>query len=190
MQELSPNHPDLLAPPTRTQPPKQQFKSSWSKPPNGIIKINTDASFSPNSGVAALAMVGRNSNGELCFGKTWCDMALTPLMAEADALLKAVHFAEDNGIQDAIFESDNQVLISSIQQPFKPLPWEARSLIIRIRQSNVRNPGFCFSFVPRTGNQVADWVARSSLHGQCPSYWAHCPPNILLHLLCKDVNNN
>ncbi|GKU88221.1 hypothetical protein SLEP1_g2511 [Rubroshorea leprosula] len=176
LQELSLDHQDLLESPSRSQPPAQQCKSSWSRPPCGIIKVNVDASFSPNSEVAALAMVECNSNGEISFGRTWCYSASTPLSVEVAALLKAVRFAEDKGFQDIIFESDNQVLISSIQQSSKPLPWEAQSLIISIRQSCISNPGFKFNFVPRLCNQVADWVACTSLSGQCPSYWAHCPP--------------
>ncbi|GKV49235.1 hypothetical protein SLEP1_g55998 [Rubroshorea leprosula] len=130
-------------------------------------------------------MVGRDSNDEIYFGRTWRYSASTPLSAEAAAFLRAVRFAEDKGFQDIIFEPDNQVLISSIQQSSMPQPREAQTLIMSIRQSCVINPGFRFNFVPRSGNQVADWVARTSLSGQCPSYWAHCPPNILLNLLFK-----
>ncbi|GKV49294.1 hypothetical protein SLEP1_g56051 [Rubroshorea leprosula] len=187
-KELSLDHQDLLESPSRPQPPAQLYKSSWSRPPCGIIKVNVDASFSPNSGVAALTMVGRNSNGKISFRRAWRYLTSTPLSAKAATLLKAVRFAEDKGFQDIIFESDNQVLISSIQQSSKPLPWEAQSLIMSIRQSCISNPGFKFNFVPRSGNQVADWVARASLSGQCPLYWAHCPPNILRNLLCRDVH--
>ncbi|GKU86545.1 hypothetical protein SLEP1_g1057 [Rubroshorea leprosula] len=173
--------------PSRPRPTTQQSQSSWSKPPHGTLKINVDASFSPNTGFATLAMVGRDSNGAMCFGKTWNCMALSPLMAETAALFKAIHFVENRGIHQAIFESDNQVLISSLQQSLRPLPWEAKTLIMHIRHLCVCHPGYSFVFVHRNGNRVADWIAHSSRTGQCPSYWAHRPPNILLKLLLDDV---
>ncbi|GLT61404.1 hypothetical protein SLA2020_341140 [Shorea laevis] len=182
------NSMDLLASPSKTCTVNKKHHPSWSRPPQGTLKVNVDASFSPNLGSAALAMVGRDSNGELCFGKTWFCMALSPLMAEAAALLKAVRYVIDIGIHEVIFESDNQVLISCLQQDHKSCPWEAKSIIMSIKHSSYCHPGFSFNFIPREGNRVADWIARSSLHGQCPSYWAHRPPNILLLLLSEDVN--
>ncbi|GLT81502.1 hypothetical protein SLA2020_528840 [Shorea laevis] len=188
IQEYStPNSSDLLGSPSRFRPIKKQNHSSCSRPPLGIFKVNTDASFSPNLGIAALAMVGRNSNGDICFRKTWIYMLLSPLTAGAAALLKAVRFVEDMGLHDVIFESDNQVLVSCIQQSTKPVPWEAKFLM-SIRQSCICHPDFRFTFVSRDGNRVADWVAHSSLRGRCPSYWAHRPPNILLTLFLEDVN--
>ncbi|GKV41271.1 hypothetical protein SLEP1_g48827 [Rubroshorea leprosula] len=49
-------------------------------------------------------MVGRNSNGEVFFGKTWLCMAISPLMAEAVALLKAVQFVGNMGVHNVKFE--------------------------------------------------------------------------------------
>ncbi|GLT34775.1 hypothetical protein SLA2020_092720 [Shorea laevis] len=180
---------DVLAAPSRPQPTITQNQSTWSRPPIGTYKINTDASFTPNSGAAALALVARDASGDICFGKTWSCMASTPLMAEAAAILKAVKLVEDMGLQEVIFESDNQTLISCIQQPTKPVPWEVNSSLLYIRQSCSTHPGFRFSYVSRDGNRVADWVARAVLQGRCPSYWAHRPPNILLNLLREDVNS-
>ncbi|GLT81408.1 hypothetical protein SLA2020_527970 [Shorea laevis] len=159
---------DLLASSSKPQTNGKKSLSSWSRPPLGTLKVNVDASFSPNLGSTALAMVGCNSNGDFCFGKTWFCMALSPLMAEATTLLKAVKYVIDRGLQDVIFKSDNQVLVSCLRQNSTPCPWDAKSLIMNIRQACIGYPNFRFMFVPREGNQVADWVARSSLHGQCP----------------------
>ncbi|GLU16601.1 hypothetical protein SLE2022_330280 [Rubroshorea leprosula] len=115
-------------------------------------------------------MVGRNLNGDFCFGKTWFCMALSPLMVEATAPFKAIRYVIDKGLHDVIFESNNKVLVSCLQQNNKPCPWDAKSLIMGERQSCIGYPNFRFMFIPREGNQITDWIARSSLHGQCPSY--------------------
>ncbi|GLU06020.1 hypothetical protein SLE2022_230870 [Rubroshorea leprosula] len=59
---------DLLIPPARSPPLERQRQSSWTRPPQGIYKVNVDAAFSSSSGATALAMVGHNSKGEICFG--------------------------------------------------------------------------------------------------------------------------
>ncbi|GLT36788.1 hypothetical protein SLA2020_111440 [Shorea laevis] len=177
---------DPLIPPTRSQPTEKQGQSSWSRPPQGIYKVNVDAAFSSSSGEAALAMVGRNSKGEIYFGNIWLCSALSPLMAEALVLFKAIKVVANMGIQYAFFESDNQILISCLKQHDKPIPWEAKTLILSCRQLWKDHPEFMFSFVPREANKVADWVAKTALKGQCPLYWAHKPPNMLLFLLSMD----
>ncbi|GKV31652.1 hypothetical protein SLEP1_g40324 [Rubroshorea leprosula] len=177
---------DLLTPPSRVRATGKQQPSAWSKPPLGFIKVNVDASFSPKSGSAVLAMVGRNCQGEFCFGKSGFYMALSPLMVEAATLHKATQFVEDKGVQNVIFETDNQELIACLLQPDKPSPWEVKTLILSIKRVSRSHPNFMFSFVSREGNRVADWVAWQSLKGQCPVFWENIPPNELLPLLYQD----
>ncbi|GLT35678.1 hypothetical protein SLA2020_101090 [Shorea laevis] len=177
---------DLLNSPKKAAV-RTQVKSCWTRPPPEFMKINVDASYVSNCDLAALAMVGRNFDGELLIGRTWRCSASSPLMAEASALLKAIQYATDMGLNYVIFESDNEALISYAQEAFKPSPWEISSIIRSIRGLSSSKPSYSFSFVPREGNRVADWVARATARGQCPYYWAHCPPNILLSLLFQDT---
>ncbi|GLT45911.1 hypothetical protein SLA2020_197070 [Shorea laevis] len=102
---------DLLTPPVCTTQRKQAI-SRWTSPPPGFIKINVDASYFSNSGRTALAMVGRDPNGQIVMGSTWFCLALSPLMAEATALLKAIQTADDLGLDHVIFESDNEALLT------------------------------------------------------------------------------
>ncbi|GKU90131.1 hypothetical protein SLEP1_g4171 [Rubroshorea leprosula] len=176
---------DLLNPPKKTMV-RKQIHSCWTRPPPNFMKINVAASYASKSGLAALAMVGRNSNGELLVGRTWRCSASSPLMAEATVLLRAIQSAVDMGLNYVIFESDNEALISCAQGASKPSPWEISSIIHNIRGLSSSKPSYSFSFVPREGNRVADWVACATIREQCPYYWAHCPPNILMTLLLKD----
>ncbi|GLU20287.1 hypothetical protein SLE2022_364950 [Rubroshorea leprosula] len=184
-----PTTKDLLVPPPKPRAPDKPQQSSWSRPPQDFIKINVDATYVPDSGSAALAMIARNSNGQICFGNSWLCVALSPLMAEALAMLRAIKSAINRGLHAVIFESDNQALISYIQQHEKLLPWEVKPVIMNISQACSCHPDFLFNYVPRKGNRVADWVAKSSLKGKCPWYWAHRPPNLLSFLLLVDSMN-
>ncbi|GKV46733.1 hypothetical protein SLEP1_g53708 [Rubroshorea leprosula] len=177
---------DLLMPPKQTMQ-RKHVTSAWLRPPPGFLKFNVDASFMPNSGLTALTMVGRDSYGKILTGRTWLCSTASSLMAEANALLRAVQSAADMGLDQVIFESDNETLISYAQHANQPLPWEIHSIIHNIRSFCSSRPNFSFSFIPRAGNRVADWIARSTLKGQCPFYWAHCPPDILLQLLLTDA---
>ncbi|GLT82827.1 hypothetical protein SLE2022_011630 [Rubroshorea leprosula] len=165
---------DLLVPPKQIMM-RKQVTFVWARPPPGFLKINVDASFMSNSGMAALAMVSRDSYGKLLVGRTWICSAISPLMAEVNALLKAVQSAVDMGLDRVIFESDNETLISDAQQDSQPPPWEINSIIHNIRSFCTSRPNFSFSFVPREGNRVANWVARSALKGQFPYYWVIAP---------------
>ncbi|GKV17774.1 hypothetical protein SLEP1_g28235 [Rubroshorea leprosula] len=84
----SPNKMHLLASPSKSWIVGKKNLSSWSKPLQGTLKVNVDASFSQNLGSTTLAM----AMGNFGFGKTWFCMALSPLMAKGTALLKAVRF--------------------------------------------------------------------------------------------------
>ncbi|GKV39420.1 hypothetical protein SLEP1_g47185 [Rubroshorea leprosula] len=97
--------------PSRSRADGKQQQSSWVRPPTGFLKVNVDASFSPQTGCAALAMVGRNFKGEIYVGESWLAMASSPLMAEAVALCKAAKYMESMGAQNVLFESDNQNFI-------------------------------------------------------------------------------
>ncbi|GKV19300.1 hypothetical protein SLEP1_g29582 [Rubroshorea leprosula] len=177
---------NLLLTPSKARDNGKQQQSSWVRPPMGFLKVNVDASFSSQTGWAALAMVGRDFKGEIRFGEFWLSMALSPLMAEAVALCKAAKYMENRGAQNVLFESDNQALITFLLQPAKPIPWEIKSIILSLREISHRHPNFMFSFIPRKDNKVADWVAKQSLKGQCPFFWAHRPPNVLFSLLVQD----
>ncbi|GKV39936.1 hypothetical protein SLEP1_g47630 [Rubroshorea leprosula] len=176
----------LLVSPSRSRAQGKQQQPSWVKPLMGFLKVNVDTSYSSQTGSATFAMVARNFKGEICFGNSWLSVALSPIMAEAAALYKAVQYVESLGTNNVFFESDNQALIAHLLQPDKPLPWEISLLILSIRQITHRHRDFLFSYVPRRGNKVADWVAKQSLKGQCPFFWAHRPPNVMLSLLIQD----
>ncbi|GLU13484.1 hypothetical protein SLE2022_301180 [Rubroshorea leprosula] len=166
-------HTHLLVSPSRSRDQGKQQQPSWVKPPLGFLKVNVDASYSSQTGSAAFAMVARNFKGEICFGNSWLSVALSPLMAEAAALYKAVQYVESLGTHNVFFESDNQALIAHLLQPDKPLPWEIRSLILSIRQIAHRHSDFLFSYVPRRGNKVADWVAKQSLKKGNVPFFGH-----------------
>ncbi|GLU00931.1 hypothetical protein SLE2022_182650 [Rubroshorea leprosula] len=148
---------DLLEPPAKPRSIGKQRHSYWSRPPQGIIKVNVDAAFSPSLGSAALAMVGHNSKGEICFGNVWLCMALSPVMAEALVLFKATKLVANMGIQHVIFKSDNQALISCLKHSDKLVPWDAKTVLLCSRQLSKDHLGFMFSFVSREGNKVVDW---------------------------------
>jgi hypothetical protein len=69
-----------------------QIAPAWKPPPEGFIKINTDASFIPESGVGSAGMVRRDHLGS---GHLICSLSDEKLHraeeAEVEVILQGVH---------------------------------------------------------------------------------------------------
>jgi hypothetical protein len=61
-------------------------KSQWKTPPLGWVKLNTDASCSPDAGMVSTRIVVRDSNGRvLLTAWNWLRHCASPEEAEAEA---------------------------------------------------------------------------------------------------------
>lgn len=89
---------------------------SWSKPPMGFVKINSDAAFFGNSTVASFGMCLRNDQGAFLGAKT---ERMCPLVqvheGEALGVLKALRWAVELGLLNVVFELDSELVVDSIQ---------------------------------------------------------------------------
>ncbi|KAK2363143.1 hypothetical protein QL285_088153 [Trifolium repens] len=88
--------------------------TQWIKPMVGTIKKNCDANLS-RSGRWGQGATCRDSDGFFVAAATWeTPGSDDPTLAEANAVYKAVHLAFDYCFQDVIIESDNETIISLI----------------------------------------------------------------------------
>ena len=94
-------------------------QATWSAPPDGIFKFNSDADFSSDTNTAAMAILVRDNRGLLCEGYWFIRPASLALMGEATALLDNVAFLRDRGLHAVIFESDSNQLVDEINQEDK-----------------------------------------------------------------------
>lgn len=79
----------------------------WKRPPLGFIKCNFDAGFDSNTNIATGGWVIRDNDGRArSWGATRTHTAISPLEAEAQALLVAMHQTWIRGFHSIIFEGD------------------------------------------------------------------------------------
>ncbi|KAL4377090.1 hypothetical protein GQ457_02G030170 [Hibiscus cannabinus] len=157
-------------------------RPSWTPPQQGHFKVACDAAFDKHTGKAAAAAVARDSSGRIVAGDSDCFFASSASTAEALAIRLGVTLALSVGLDNVIVESDCKEviyrLISGVQSA-----WESAAVEEDIL-SRISSLSTCsFSFVPRSCNRVADWVAKNISRGLCPRNWVSNPPPELETLL-------
>ena len=91
---------------------------SWSPPPPSWIKINTDAALS--SSKVSLAVLARDHNGVPINAWARISKNLSPIQAEAEALLWAVKLAKSESWYHIIFEGDAKGVFDSLTSKKAP----------------------------------------------------------------------
>lgn len=167
-----------------SQNPPCVFGKDWRPPPKGVLKINTDSSFSLSKNRAHAGIIIRNEEGEVVSGLTKVFPATSPLSAEALSLREALLFAIAMGIQKAIVESDCLDLIKGCRREIKK--GEIFGLLSDILCIKTQFQQIGFTWTPREGNQVAHHVASLASRDCLPSNWVLNQPASLSVLIQKE----
>ncbi|PPE00461.1 hypothetical protein GOBAR_DD02511 [Gossypium barbadense] len=160
-------------------------KEIWRPPDDGFIKINFDASFVQDKGLAITAVLARNHKGEVVGAETYLlnDVA-DPFVAEARASSVMV-FAHTMGFQRLVVEGDALSVIKNISngEAGKSI---IRPIIYHIQQLARIFEEITYTFVPREGNEAAHVLAiEGRRKGDCRN-WASDVPDLVLTAVRKD----
>ncbi|KAL2940334.1 hypothetical protein RDABS01_007177 [Bienertia sinuspersici] len=132
---------------------------NWQPPPNGVIKINADATVSDN-GWVGLGVVARNTKGEVLFAATRRSKARwVPAVAEAKAMVMAVKLGRRFGCEHVTFETDCQEIASRLSKGVS-LSTELDLILGDIMSLCAGFRTLTWSHVSREGNFVAHHLAR------------------------------
>ncbi|KAK3229592.1 hypothetical protein Dsin_001473 [Dipteronia sinensis] len=134
----------------------------WIVPAEGIYKINTDAAFKGYSNQGGVGIIVRNSDGHVMRSSIQkIAICSSPLIVEAIAILKGLHFAVDSSLLSAVLESDAKWVVDLINNEGKS---DADIGVIVSDIVAVSNSsGISISFVPRTANMAAHSLAKMAL---------------------------
>ena len=99
----------------------------WSPPPLGFIKLNVDASIAQNN--SALAVVARNEHGTVLKARSKILPKRSPIAAETEAILWALHLARGEIWRVIIVESDSKISIDAILDYMGCPQWAISSLV-------------------------------------------------------------
>jgi hypothetical protein len=84
-------------------------KECWKAPEEGVIKINTDASFFDTTMSGGTGLVVRDHRGSLIRGHAiWYEHAANALMMEARAILDGARLSMERNYNQVITQSDSQ----------------------------------------------------------------------------------
>ncbi|KAL5778263.1 hypothetical protein ACOSP7_011189 [Xanthoceras sorbifolium] len=133
----------------------------WTRPAEGWLKLNVDASLRVDSCLVGLGVVVRNSNGDFMAGLSRKLVGSVSIeIAEAFAILNGLHLTIESGFSRIQVESD---ALNVINYLIRRCPPKSKvGLIIIDILSLYDRACVSFSFVPRSANFVAYSLARNS----------------------------
>ncbi|KAL6201366.1 hypothetical protein ACLB2K_025080 [Fragaria x ananassa] len=165
------------------------FRSRWTKPSVGFVKLNVDAVFDPNSGRTGLGGVFCDHEG-LCLGAftKFIVSASSPQHSELLAVLEGVGWAQVHHLLPLVVETDWQVLVNVVQSGSLDhssigflLPGLRESLRLA---SNAR-----LIFVKREANSIAHALAQYALFSQMNTGFSLVIPLHVEELISLDCND-
>ncbi|XP_021767044.1 uncharacterized protein LOC110731501 [Chenopodium quinoa] len=154
-------------------------------PPSGFIKINTDASVT-NEGWVGMGVVARDIEGSVLFAaskriRAWWSVEV----AEAKAITWALNLGSKFGHNNAIVETDCQVIITKLMREERHNTDLDMVLSDAMAQST-RYSSLQWSHVKREGNTVAHNLAKF-IPFDPEQIWFNCVPPTVSHYVRMDI---
>jgi ribonuclease HI len=140
---------------------------TWTRPSDGFVKVNWDASVNTNLNKMGAGVVVRDSHGVvLAMYCTTKGCITSPSDAEAVGAWAAVQLAKRMGLRRVILEGDALEIIQGLTRDGDC--WAPYGQILNeIKSELSKHIGWCAQYVNRTANAVAHQLARSSfLYGE------------------------
>ncbi|KAF8413705.1 hypothetical protein HHK36_001697 [Tetracentron sinense] len=149
--------------PLATPKPPISAPSNWESPLAGFIKINCDGAFVHQGSTGGAAAVGRDSVGQVVDFRVKVSACSSPIMAEAKAICLGILLASESQWKNIIIESDSLSLILALNSSGGSFPLEVLILMEDMKASLCGFERVSFSFIPRSLNGLAHWLATLSL---------------------------
>ncbi|OMO54692.1 reverse transcriptase [Corchorus capsularis] len=151
----------------------------WMPPTVGSFKLNVDAAFDKNRGVAGLGAVIRDHNGDVrSYATKQLSFVSDLFYAEIYAIKMGLQLAKEEGLQRYLVESDCLVGISAINSS-STLFWEGACLIDEIRNLATSFESIRFRHLNRKANYCAHGLAKFAFQ-TCTDYvrYGELPPDV------------
>ncbi|XP_057434338.1 uncharacterized protein LOC130727025 [Lotus japonicus] len=176
----------MAAPPRTTASVRQRIlPATWHRPEQDIIKMNFDGSWKEDR-EAGFGCVARNDQGLVMAAATTFPIdAPSPLIAEALAFRWTLSLASDLFFMEIALETDCLQLFDAWNKPLHGASYFI-SILRDCKDLVSRFNSFSLSFVRRSGNTVADHLAKNS--SKYPNYvWIEEVPPDCIRLVDSDV---
>ena len=98
-----------------TPPSRTRTRTRWKPPPVDIFKINFDGAVSAEESCSGVGVIVRNREGLVIAAMSEkIPQILQPIEIEAMAATRALEFAREVGISEAILEGDSVMVIKAL----------------------------------------------------------------------------
>jgi hypothetical protein len=137
----------------------------WEPPPQGWVKINTDAGYNETTGEASAGVIIRNATGEVLL-TAWQMVrnCSTAAEAEAEACLRGVQLGAEWVRQPTIVETDCINVVRALQAKTEErAAWDV--ILKEIQAACVLLPGCSFKYGRRVVNRAAHADGRVAQPG-------------------------
>jgi ribonuclease HI len=135
-------------------------KERWSPHGEGVIKINTDASFHDESKSGSVGLVICDHNGTMVHSEAlWFEDVVSALLMEAISIREGIRLAQERGYTCIIIESDSQVAVNFCNSDDDNRS-ELRAICQEVREIRRAFTSFSILVVGRDGNNAAHLCAK------------------------------
>ncbi|XP_059458269.1 uncharacterized protein LOC132187853 [Corylus avellana] len=158
----------------------------WTKPPQGYVKINWDASVDKQRNRMGVGVVIRDHEGGVvamfCTSK---EFVQDPTMAEAIGAWEAVKLAQRLELRQALFEGDSLEVVRMMQR--EDGCWTTYGQIVNDAQERLQHlNGWGINHVGRSANGAAHQLAKLALGYVDTREWQELfPPSVLSIVLAE-----
>ncbi|CAN6715777.1 unnamed protein product [Malus baccata var. baccata] len=167
-------------------PARQVLVPWWIPPTSPFIKINVDASWSKESKMGFVGVVLRAEGGSFVAAARYAILSPNVAAAEAFALLRGCELGSSLGCSSVILESDSRESISCLSGALDSGSWEAFPILARVKHLSEAFQFCRWSWVPRSANSSADFLASVGCPEMSDRVWVNRPPSSLVHVLNND----
>ncbi|XP_035541668.1 uncharacterized protein LOC118344672 [Juglans regia] len=124
----------------------------WSKPPQGVLKLNVDGAIFANPHVAGVGVILRDSEGTVLLAASMKESEVgDPAKIDMVAMLRGLRLCIPMGIEKLILESDSLLMVNQMNGDTKP--WSLfRNIIKETRQCSTRFRSCIVQHVGRLGS--------------------------------------
>jgi hypothetical protein len=149
---------------------------SWSSPPQGWSKLNTDAAWIGEESNGGAGMILRDAAGDITCSACWSLAPCgSPLEAELKACIHGLNLAMQWTDEPIIVESDCLEAIRLINDP-GPNRSDLAALVYEVKALSVSRP-CAFRHISRNINNVSHCLARVGRVNSCSRIWPRSGPD-------------
>ncbi len=160
--------------------------TDWQPPPNGIIKVNWDASLNMKDRYVGIGIVARDHSGNFMGARAITKKVIgSPTLAETMATLEAVLFCKECGFFEVILEGDAKQVVNDVNAGKTDL--SAAGLFVDDILSELKGLRYVkVAHIGRNSNNVAHVLAKEASAKFLDMAWLEDVPDFLVYAVNRD----